>query len=87
MILNDGVNAGKPLPQEILPPYVEVLGNSVNIRSGPTSQSKQLFTAHKDNGDKYAYVKTDTDTGWYGILTDRGLAFISCRKDLTRLVK
>ena len=62
--------------------YVEVVGASVNVRSGYTSKSPIKFTAHK--GQRYVYLET-APTGWYKISTEKGDCYISNLKRLTVL--
>lgn len=61
--------------------YVQVIGGSVNVRSGRTVLSKILGVAHK--GDKFELVKRD---GWYCINYNEQKAYISNRSDLTKII-
>lgn len=65
----------EPVNEEVRAPYVEIIGGSVNVRSGPSANSPYLFPAHR--GDTFPCGETDADTGWYGIETDK--ARRSCR--------
>ena len=90
MALDYGSKAGKedvtpdPIDYGITPPYVEVLGNSVFVRSGAGKEYKKEIVAHK--GDKYKYITTDEHTGWYWIDTVKGRLAITNKPKYTKLV-
>lgn len=62
---------------------VEVVGGSVNVRTGDSVRNPILFTAHK--GDKFPYVTT-APSGWYEIQTKKGNGFITNLPRYTTLV-
>ena len=68
----------------VTPPYVEIVGNSVNVRQGAGSIYPKLFTAHK--GERYPYFETDEDTGWWWIDTVKGTGCITNKSKYTKLV-
>ena len=84
MCLSDGSKAGQSTATGLPPPYIEVIGGSVNVRKQASTSGALLFTAHR--GDAFQYVAPDMNTGWHGICTHKGAAFISNRANLTRLV-
>ncbi|NLI54096.1 MAG: hypothetical protein GX417_07185 [Clostridiales bacterium] len=65
-------------------PYVLVVGGSVYVREGGSTAFDWITTVHRD--DKLPYLGKDAATGWYQVVTDRGIGFISCKTKLTRLV-
>ena len=86
VVLNDGEKAGpSPEPPKPVPDtYVQVVGRSVNVRTGDSTKSPVLFTAHK--GDKYRYVG-DAPSGWYEIIARGATAFITNKPSYTKLVQ
>lgn len=85
VVLNDGPKADGDKPEPTPEPsgsYVEVIGNSVNVRKGYTSVSAKLCVAHK--GDTFPYLGT-APTGWYQINTQYGVGYISNKENLTKL--
>lgn len=102
MALNDGPLAGGAIPiigsappvnEEVQPPpneevdgpSVRVIGGNVNVRTGPGTLYPVLFTAHR--GDTFPFGEVDDDTGWYGIETAYGPAFISNKASLTEFME
>lgn len=53
---------------------VEVVGKSVNVRTGDNKKTKILFTAHK--GDTFPLLGV-AETGWYNIETKKGPGYIT----------
>ena len=78
------LEAGSGSPTPVLGSYVEVVGRSVNIRSGAGKEYPKLKTAHK--GDKLPYIETDEDTGWYWIECSKGAGCITNKPKYTKLV-
>ena len=62
---------------------VEVVGKSVNVRTGDRMRNKILFTAHK--GDEFPYIST-APSGWYEIETKKGVGYITNKTRYTRLI-
>lgn len=88
----------EPIVEPIKEPqtYVEVVGNSVNVRAGDNDKSKLLFTAHSKAGYKAKGIKHDSDlfelieiapSGWYCIKTYKGDAYITNKEKYTKLVQ
>ncbi|MEG1525672.1 MAG: SH3 domain-containing protein [Clostridia bacterium] len=69
---------------DVDPPYVLVIGGTVNVRAGSSTHTKILFTAKR--GIRLPYIETDADTGWYMVQTYKGDACISGNPKYTRLV-
>lgn len=65
-------------------PYVEVLGGSVNVRTGAGANKPYLDTVHRE--EVLPFLGIDSGTGWFMVQTPRGVGFISNRPDLTKLV-
>lgn len=63
--------------------YVEVIGNSVNIRSSGSTAGETLAVAKK--GDRFAH-KGRANSGWFAIAYNGKTGYISDRSDLTRYV-
>ena len=64
--------------------YVLIKGDNVRIRSGPGKTYKTIAIAHK--GEKYPYLETDEDTGWYWISTRSGTGCITNKTRYTELI-
>ena len=81
MVLQDGagvVNGATDTntPQAIVkPPYVLCVGNTVNVRTGGSTNYEKAGMARK--GDKFPYLGTDSECGWYMIEFGDMTAFIS----------
>ena len=90
MALDYGSKGGKADPDPsgdtdvVAPPYVEIVGRSVNVRQGAGSMYPKLLTAHK--GERYPYFETDEDTGWWWIDTVKGTGCITNKSKYTKLV-
>lgn len=63
---------------------VQVIGGSVNVRTSDSKKGRIMFTAHK--GDKFPYLET-SETGWYKILTVKGIGYITNLKRYTELLE
>ena len=71
---------------QIDPPYVLIVGGSVNVRSGAgVAGNKIIYTAHR--GEKLPFGEIDDDTGWYAVETPKGIGFISNNPKYTKLVE
>ena len=69
----------------VKPPYVLVLGKSVNVRNGSGVEYEKTGIAHK--GDKFPYAGTDeSDAQWYMIEFGDMTAFVSSNPKYTKLV-
>lgn len=68
----------------VKPPYVLVLGKSVNVRNGGSVKYDVAGTAHM--GDKLPYFYRDGEVGWYVVEFEGMTAFISDGPKYTRLV-
>ena len=69
----------------IKPPYVLVLGKTVNVRSGSGVEYEKTGLARK--GDKFPYLgKDESDMEWYMIEFGEMTAFISSNPKYTKLV-
>lgn len=67
---------------------IKVRGNkkrSVNVRTGPSTEYKVLFTAH--GGDSFHLLYVSPETGWYKIETDRGPGFITNKTKYTEIIE
>lgn len=88
VILTDGPKANKTEPSTPSQPssqikkVVQVIGGSVRVRDAGSTKGKCLFTAKR--GKEFEFIDI-APTGWYHIRTDEGEAYISNRKDLTRV--
>lgn len=71
----------EPVPEG---PVVEVLGRSVNIRTGDGTAYKVLFTAHR--GERYRLIDTAA-SGWYRIQTHKGDGYITNKERYVRVVE
>ncbi len=68
----------RPVTEQI----VTVVGRSVYVRTSDSKRGKILFTAHR--GDTFPYIST-APTGWYEILTGKGVGYISGKPQYTKL--
>lgn len=69
----------------VKPPYVLVLGKTVNVRNGSGVEYDKTGMAHR--GDKFPYQGTDeSDAQWYMIEFEDMTAFISSNPKYTKLV-
>lgn len=88
IVLNDGPKASEDPAPEPEPPKTDkvvlAIGGSVRVRDKDNTNGKRLFTAHK--GDKFPLIEV-APSGWYRIETEFPESYISCRKDLTKLVE
>lgn len=91
VILTDGPLANKSEQSTPIMPsqpatktgkVVQVIGGSVRVRAADNIKGKYLFTAKK--GKEFEFIDI-APSGWYHIRTDIGEAYISNRKDLTRV--
>lgn len=72
-------------PSAVKPPYVLVVGKTVNIRNGGNTGCEDIGDAHK--GDKFPYQGTDAGGAkWYMIEFEDMTAFISSKPQYTKLV-
>ena len=79
----------KPKPQPAPEPpqparQVEVVGKSVNVRTGDSKKGRILFTAHR--GDRFPFVAV-APSGWYEIDTKKGQGFITSLARYTKLIE
>ena len=79
----------KPEPQPAPEPpqpsrQVEVVGKSVNVRTGDSKKGRILFTAHR--GDRFPFVAV-APSGWYEIDTKKGQGFITSLARYTKLIE
>lgn len=91
MVLQNGSGIENEISEAVIsvstvkPPYVLVLGKSVNVRNGSGVEYEKTGVAHK--GDKFPYVGTDkSDMQWYMIEFEDMTAFISSNPKYTKLV-
>lgn len=70
---------------QIEPPYVLVVGGTVNVRIAAGVENLIIYRAHKS--EKLPFGEFDDDTGWYGVETPRGIGFITNKRQYTRLVE
>ena len=73
VVLNDGSKAESDVKTD--KKYVIVTGDTVWIRTGPSTSFKQIGLAKK--GDKYKYAGVTSNDGWNEIYFNNDLAWIS----------
>lgn len=85
MIVSNGSKA-EPEEQDIDQGdrHVLIKGDNVRVRSGPGTTCKTIMIAHK--GERYPYIRTDPETGWYWINTRAGSGCITGKKRYTELI-
>lgn len=67
---------------------IRIRGNrkrSVNVRTGPSTKYKILFTAH--GGDSFHLLYVSPETGWYKIETPKGTGFITNKTKYTEIME
>ena len=67
---------------------IKVRGNkkrSVNVRKGPSTAYKIMFTAH--GGESYKLLYVSPETGWYKIDTFMGPGYITNKTKYTEIIK
>ena len=74
----------EPEPPEPTGQTVEVVGRSVNVRTGDSKKNKILFTAHK--GDTFPLLGI-APSGWYEINTKKGDGFITNLPRYTKVIE
>lgn len=68
-------------------PRIEVVGKAtrrVNVRRGPSTKYRSLFTAR--GGQTYELIGVDPETGWYKIQTFKGIGYITNKTKYTRVI-
>lgn len=88
MVLENGSGVSQPTEAQtptVKPPYVLCVGNTVNVRTGGSTEYEKAGTAHK--GDTFPYLGKDSECGWYMIEFEDMTAFISSNPKYTRLVE
>lgn len=90
MVLQNGSGVENEISEPVIsvstvkPPYVLVLGGTVNIRNGGSVKYDKTGMARK--GDRFPYQGRDAGVGWYMIEFEDMTAFISDNPKYTRLV-
>ena len=76
-----------PLEGDTSFPRIEVVGKPtrrVNVRRGPSTKYRSMFTAR--GGQTYELLGVDPETGWYKIQTYKGIGYITNKPRYTRVI-
>ena len=90
MVLENGSGVAADSPSivtpapTVKPPYVLCIGNTVNVRTGGSTEYEKAGMAHK--GDTFPYLGKDSECGWHMIAFEDMTAFISSNPKYTKLV-